>query len=348
MSLILDALNKSDRERPEQGPVPGLQSAHGPLAVQSLPWWRRYWLPQLAALGVVVGFAALLLAPPEAARQNVTEPAASGPADAGTAAAPAVAAASGALPGVPANAVVAGTGSDKRGRRGAVDVGQSPASALGPDPARVEPDAGETRSSGATARLPGQELVAIEAQSARPAGPAQAGVAELYAGRSAGSSPPKQDKRSALPPEPGAQSEVVTMPGRSFSQAIEAADTPVAGADPGVGRNAKPAASGLDVDQLTRAAEAELEAPPYEESPIPLVMELSQSERDKIPTVFYSAHGWSSSAAQSVVTLNGQSRREGDRIKPGLTLETILKSSIVLNYEGTRFRLRSLNSWVNL
>lgn len=341
MSLILDALNKSDRERPDQAPVPGLQSAHGPLGVQSLPWWRRYWLPQLAALCVVVGIAAVLFAPPEAAHQSLGAAAPAGTGAASTAA-PAVAlapvVATGPAPNVPANSRIASQRSDVAAQGPAqiarTDVDQAPASAPMPEPGRTEPGSLTITGSGGTARSPDAR---------------QTGVAELYASRSAVTAAPMPVKTQAtLPPKPAAQANVVTLPGRSFSQAIEAADIPVAGGGVASAANATPAQAALDVDRIARIAEAELEAPPYEESPVPLVMELSQSERDRIPTVFYSAHDWSSNAAQSVVTLNGQTRREGDRIKPGLTLETILESSIVLNYEGTQFRLRSLNSWVNL
>jgi hypothetical protein len=33
---------------------------------------------------------------------------------------------------------------------------------------------------------------------------------------------------------------------------------------------------------------------------------------------------------------------------PGMKIEEILPDSVVLNYQGTQFRLRALNSWVNL
>jgi hypothetical protein len=46
--------------------------------------------------------------------------------------------------------------------------------------------------------------------------------------------------------------------------------------------------------------------------------------------------------------INGKTWREGDLVKPGLRLMEILEDSIVLDYRGTEFRLRSLNSWVNL
>ena len=80
----------------------------------------------------------------------------------------------------------------------------------------------------------------------------------------------------------------------------------------------------------------------------PLISELKQRTKDEIPSIFYSSHHWSTVAAERVVTLNGEARREGAQIKPGLRLVEILVNSIVLDYRGTEFRLRALNSWVNL
>lgn len=109
----------------------------------------------------------------------------------------------------------------------------------------------------------------------------------------------------------------------------------------------------LDVDTLARAAEAALEerssyAEPVVEHEAPFIVELSQPVKDQIPSIFYSAHNWASNPSQRSVILNGQERRVGQQVKPGLKLVDILEDSIVLDFRGTEFRLRSLNSWVNL
>jgi hypothetical protein len=105
------------------------------------------------------------------------------------------------------------------------------------------------------------------------------------------------------------------------------------------------------VEAIARAAQKALDEQPAEVVVVhaaPLMSELKQRTRDEIPSIFYSSHHWSTVAAERVVTLNGQAHREGERIKPGLSLVEILEDSIVLDYRGTEFRLRSLNSWVNL
>jgi 2-phospho-L-lactate guanylyltransferase (CobY/MobA/RfbA family) len=115
--------------------------------------------------------------------------------------------------------------------------------------------------------------------------------------------------------------------------------------------NPAPAAVPLDVEALARAAQKALEEQAEEVVVVhaaPLISELRQGTKDEIPSIFYSSHHWSTVAAEREVTLNGQVRLEGERIKPGLSLVEILENSIVLDYRGTEFRLRSLNSWVNL
>ena len=44
MSLILDALNKSDQERADERPVPGLQSRHGPEPDSDSRRWNLPWV----------------------------------------------------------------------------------------------------------------------------------------------------------------------------------------------------------------------------------------------------------------------------------------------------------------
>jgi hypothetical protein len=138
--------------------------------------------------------------------------------------------------------------------------------------------------------------------------------------------------------------------------AVKPASTPAQGTAAPAAAKAAPAAAeepGIDVAALARAAQAELEDLQAEQAPVvehaaPFVGELRQSAKDEIPSIFYSQHNWSSNPSERSVVLNGQERREGQQVKPGLRLVEILEQSIVLNFNGTEFQLRSLNSWVNL
>ncbi len=127
-------------------------------------------------------------------------------------------------------------------------------------------------------------------------------------------------------------------PAGGRAQLSAAAEEPTAG-------EAEPA---LDIDGLTKLAQAELEAAPVEAHPAPLIVELSQRIKDQIPSIFFRKHDWSSAAATSSVHLNSGVYRVGDTVAPGLRLVEILPNSIVLDYRGEEFRLRALNSWVNL
>ena len=104
----------------------------------------------------------------------------------------------------------------------------------------------------------------------------------------------------------------------------------------------------LPVDAMVVAAQQELAAPPLDDNPTPLLQDLPQRTKDEIPSIFFSNHAWSNKASEKLVTLNGETRREGDAVATGVRLIEILPESIILDFKGTRFRLRALNSWVNL
>ena len=120
----------------------------------------------------------------------------------------------------------------------------------------------------------------------------------------------------------------------------QAAPTPVA--------VAAPEETDVDIGRLVRQAEGDLEDARLAEHPAPFISELSQQAKDAIPTVYYQRHEYSGRASQSRVVLNGKPLAKGDSPAPGIRVEEILADSVVLNHEGTQFRLRALNSWVNL
>jgi type II secretory pathway component PulC len=46
--------------------------------------------------------------------------------------------------------------------------------------------------------------------------------------------------------------------------------------------------------------------------------------------------------------MNSKTLKVGGNPVNGVKIEEILPDSVVLSYQGTQFRLRALNSWVNL
>ncbi len=104
----------------------------------------------------------------------------------------------------------------------------------------------------------------------------------------------------------------------------------------------------VDIEALLRQAENELENARLEEHEAPFLATLSQQTKDRIPTIFYERHDYSGTPGQSAVVLNGAALKPGGRTSSGVRVEEILPDSVVLSYQGTQFRLRALNSWVNL
>ncbi len=104
----------------------------------------------------------------------------------------------------------------------------------------------------------------------------------------------------------------------------------------------------VDVDAMLRKAENELENSRLDENAAPFLNALSQNAKDAIPTLLYSAHAYSGKPGQSSVVINGKQLKVGGSPAAGVKIEEILPDSVVLSFRGDRFRLRALNSWVNL
>ncbi|TCO78415.1 general secretion pathway protein GspB [Chromatocurvus halotolerans] len=101
-----------------------------------------------------------------------------------------------------------------------------------------------------------------------------------------------------------------------------------------------------DIDALVARAEAALDSRELAAHPAPMLEELSQAFRDGVPTLMYSQHDYRSSG-ESAVFINRERRREGESVD-GVSVREILPDSVILSYRGTVFRLKALNSWVNL
>jgi len=109
----------------------------------------------------------------------------------------------------------------------------------------------------------------------------------------------------------------------------------------------------VDVDELLARAQRQLSQrrkPDEAENPhagTPFITGMSQQHRDAIATIYYTHHDYSDKGANSVV-MNKRTLTPGDQVVPGVTLVEILRDSALLEFRGKQFRLRALNSWVNL
>lgn len=104
----------------------------------------------------------------------------------------------------------------------------------------------------------------------------------------------------------------------------------------------------IDIEAMVKRARQDLEESRLAEHPAPFIGGLSQQTKDSIPTIFYQRHDYSGREENSTVVLNGKTLRRGGQAAPGVKVEEILPDSVVLNHQGTQFRLKALNSWVNL
>jgi len=109
-----------------------------------------------------------------------------------------------------------------------------------------------------------------------------------------------------------------------------------------------PAEQSSELDQILQQAREELENASLDDHPVPFLSSLSQQTKDDIPTLYYQRHDYSSDPNLSSVVLNGTTVKAGGSPLPGMKVEEIMPDSVVLNYRGTQFRLRALNSWINL
>ena len=102
----------------------------------------------------------------------------------------------------------------------------------------------------------------------------------------------------------------------------------------------------IDLVAAIEGAAREVGEPNLVPHPTMLLENLSQQQKDQIPTIVYTQHIYPEATAPSV-ELNGQRLRPGQRAG-AVTVEDILVDSVILRVNGVSFRLRALNTWVNL
>ena len=104
----------------------------------------------------------------------------------------------------------------------------------------------------------------------------------------------------------------------------------------------------IDIARVLQSAREEMKDATLDEHPVPLLSALSQQVKDDIPTLYYQRHDYSNNTSISTVVMNNKTLKVGGNPVNGVKIEEILPDSVVLSYQGTQFRLRALNSWVNL
>jgi hypothetical protein len=312
MSLILDALNRSQQERSSNAEVPGIATQHYPDTTPQRRNWRT-GVPWLALILALVAIAYLLLrgedhAVPVAAVTSST---------------------------LPLDSVAIGSTGDS----------------LAPDVAaasfQVESveDAGQERSAPARPLVEKPEAVLAAAPEAgKPAitDSSSNAVLALYAGAGDAGKQPAGDAPVASDTLAGASSAV--QADRTQARKDTAGET----TGEATGETTGETTESVDIEALLAQAAREVDNNRLAEHQAPFLEQLSQQKKDQIPTLMYSRHDYSSQASQSRVLINGKMLKVGDTAAAGVRLDEILSDSSVFSFRGDQFRLSALNSWVNL
>jgi general secretion pathway protein B len=79
---------------------------------------------------------------------------------------------------------------------------------------------------------------------------------------------------------------------------------------------------------------------------LPDIGDLPWSLRQEIPSINYARHNYE--GGQPSVLINGRAWQTGALIAPDLKLEEIYSDGVIMSFRQVRFKLRALNSWINM
>ena len=323
MSMILDALKRSREAEPAAGSVPSVDTEHYiPSGTMPRALWRRP-LPAVILILTVITIALAVGWQSDTGEVPANEAVPVKP--------------KAFVPTQPLSAAAAAAGQT------------SSVSAPPPAPMQTSPEAQAPTDAGASTGV----AVAALYDESRNGGPG-AQVGEIEAGDTTsgadfGDSPaisPKPKQSVAVEPPDGnlAGSE---NSGRD-SGALAAGEGSDRSQDDDVaGSQADAEEQPLDMAELLERAQRELGQSTLEPHPAPLLEDLSQQKKNAIPSIIYLQHDWSGMGSTSSVVLNGTTLSEGQRAG-AIAVQEILSDSVILKWRDTEFRLRALNSWVNL
>lgn len=79
---------------------------------------------------------------------------------------------------------------------------------------------------------------------------------------------------------------------------------------------------------------------------LPDLHDLPNQVLEKIPSLNYSEHNFNANGGS--VKINGVIRHANDQLAPGLVIDKILEDGMILHTDNYSFKMRALNSWVNM
>ena len=79
---------------------------------------------------------------------------------------------------------------------------------------------------------------------------------------------------------------------------------------------------------------------------LPELNDLPSNILEKIPTLKYSEHNYNQNGGSVVV--NGTVKHVNDELAKGVVIDKILSDGIILHFENYSFKMRALNTWINM
>lgn len=79
---------------------------------------------------------------------------------------------------------------------------------------------------------------------------------------------------------------------------------------------------------------------------LPDLHDLPNQVLEKIPSLNYSEHNFNANGGN--VKINGVIHHANDQLAPGLVIDKILEDGMILHTDNYSFKMRALNSWVNM
>lgn len=73
------------------------------------------------------------------------------------------------------------------------------------------------------------------------------------------------------------------------------------------------------------------------------IRDLPFKAQNAIPTIMYTTHDYDNKK----ITINGRSYKERSSVSSGLTLKKILKDGVIFKYKKYTFKMRAYNNWIN-
>lgn len=76
------------------------------------------------------------------------------------------------------------------------------------------------------------------------------------------------------------------------------------------------------------------------------IRDLPNNVLERIPSLNYTEHNYNANGGN--VVINGNVRHPNDQLANGLVIDKILQDGMILHFENYAFKMRALNSWVNM